>query len=164
MLNHCLLTLILDKVGFDSRVVKFFSNYLVNRKTKYFWNNFSFSIVDINIGVGWGLVLSLIFLALYLTPFLYILEKYLKNLDLKFFILSFVDNSLLIIQSKYFQTSNTCLFSIYNVVFNLFSKFSLLVEHLKTKVFHFSRSQEIFSPSSLDLSPLSGPILYSKDI
>ena len=40
-LNHCLLVLILGKTEFESRVVNFFSNYLVNRKTKYFWNNFS---------------------------------------------------------------------------------------------------------------------------
>ena len=33
--NHQLLPLILNKVGFDHKVSKFFSNYLVNRKTKY---------------------------------------------------------------------------------------------------------------------------------
>jgi len=32
-LNHHLLTLILEKAGFDPRVVKFFSNYLIGRKT-----------------------------------------------------------------------------------------------------------------------------------
>jgi len=50
-LNYCLLALILGKAGFDSKVVKFFSNYLVDRKTKYFWNNFSSSQFDINMGV-----------------------------------------------------------------------------------------------------------------
>jgi len=35
-LNYCLLALILGKIGFDSRVVNLFSNYLINRKTKYF--------------------------------------------------------------------------------------------------------------------------------
>ena len=40
-LNHQLLTLILGKVDLDSRVVKFFLNYLVGRRTQYFWNNFS---------------------------------------------------------------------------------------------------------------------------
>jgi len=34
-LNHQLLPLILNKVGFDHKVLKFFSNYLVDRKTKY---------------------------------------------------------------------------------------------------------------------------------
>jgi len=34
-LNHQVLPLILNKVGFDHKVLKFFSNYLVDRKTKY---------------------------------------------------------------------------------------------------------------------------------
>jgi len=95
-LNHCLLALILGKAGFDSRVVNFFSNYLVNRKTKYFWNNFSSYLFDVNVGVGQGLALSPILSALYLSLFLHILKECLKNLDLKFSILSFVDNGLLI--------------------------------------------------------------------
>jgi len=102
-------------------------------------------------------------LALYLALFLYILEKYLKNLDLKISILSFVNDSLLITQSKSFQTSNAHLFSSYNVAFYFLSKFGLVVEHSKTEVFHFSRSQGAFSPPPLDLSPLDGPILYPKD-
>jgi len=32
-LNYCLLPLILRKAGYDSKVVQFFSNYLVGRKT-----------------------------------------------------------------------------------------------------------------------------------
>ena len=35
-LNHHFLVLILGKVGFDLQVINFFSNYLVNKKTKYF--------------------------------------------------------------------------------------------------------------------------------
>ena len=163
LLNHWLLALILGKVGFNSWVVNFFLNYLVNRKTKYFWNNFSSSSVNVNIGVGQGSALSPILSALYLALFFHILEKYLKNLDLKISILSFVDDSLLIIQSKSFQTSNACLFCSYNIVFNLLSKFSLLVKYLKTEVFHFSRSQGVFSPFPLDLSPLGSSILYPKD-
>jgi len=40
-LNHHLLSLIFKKVGFDPKVKRFFSNYLISRKTRYFWNNFS---------------------------------------------------------------------------------------------------------------------------
>jgi len=79
-LNHCLLALILGKADFDLRVVNFFSNYLVNRRTKYFWNNFSSSSFDVNVGVGQGLALSPILSTLYLSLFLHILEKHLKNL------------------------------------------------------------------------------------
>jgi len=50
------------------------------------------------VGVGQGLALFPIVLALYLVPFLHILENCLKNLDLKFSILSFVDDSLLVAQ------------------------------------------------------------------
>ena len=74
-LNYCLLALILGKAGFDLRVVKFFLNYLVDRKTKYFWNNFSSSQFDVNIGVGQGSALSPILSASYLSLFLHILEK-----------------------------------------------------------------------------------------
>ena len=95
-LNHCLLSLILGKAGFRSKVINFFSNYLVNRKITYSWNSFSFHLFDINVGVGQGSALSSILSTLYLSPFLHILEKCLKNLHLKISILSFVDNSLLI--------------------------------------------------------------------
>jgi len=88
------------KVGLDFSVVKFFSSYLVNRKTQYVWNNFSSHFVDINVGVGQGLALSPILLALYLALFLHILEKCLKNLNLQISLLSFIDDSLLITQSK----------------------------------------------------------------
>ena len=49
-LNHQLLSLIMKKAGFDNWIVSFFTNYLVDRKTNY-----------------------------YLLPFIYILEKHLKN-------------------------------------------------------------------------------------
>ena len=163
-LNHCLLALILGKAEFNSKVVNFFSNYLINRKTNYFWNNFSSHLFNVNVGVGQGLALSPILSVLYLSPFLHILEKYLKNLDLKISILSFVDDGLLIMQSKLFQSSNTRLFSSYNVASKLLSKFSLLVEYSKTEGFYFSRSQGTFNPPPLNLSPIGSPSLIPKDI
>ena len=161
--NHYLLTLILGKAGFDLHVIKFFSNYLISRKTNYFWNNFTLSSFDVNIGVGQDLALSPILLALYLLPFLYILENHLKNLKVPISILSFVDDGLFIAQSKYFHLSNSCLFCSYNVMLNLLSKFSLIVEHSKTEVFHFNRLQESFNPPSLNLSSIGGPILCPKN-
>ena len=46
---------------------------------------------------------------------------------------------------------------------NLLDKFGLIVEHSKTEVFHFSRSQGSFNPPFLDLFPLGGPILTPKN-
>ena len=164
LLNHRLLALILGKAGFELRVVNFFSNYLVNRKTKYFWNNFSSSLFDIRIEMGQGLALSPILSALYLSLFLHILEKYSKNLDLKFSILSFVDDGLLIMQSKSFQVSNTQLFSSYNIASKLLSKFCLLVEYSKTEICHFFRSQGTFNPPPFNSSPIGSFSPIPKDI
>ena len=75
LLNYKLLTLILEKVGLNPKVTSFFANYLVKKKTSYVWNDFSSSSFEVNVGVGQGSTLSPILSALYLTPFLYILEK-----------------------------------------------------------------------------------------
>ena len=163
-LNHRFLTRIIYKVGLDNQVANFFDNYLINRKTSYKWNSFSLPIININVGVGQGSTLSLILFVLYLSSFLYILEKHLKNLKIPISIISFVDNRLLISQDKFLDVSNSWLFCSYNVVTNLLDKFSLIVEHLKTDVFHFSRLYGLFNPLPLNLSSLGGPILSPKSL
>ena len=118
---------------------------------------------DVNVGVGQGSALLSIFLALHLLLFLHILENQLKILKIPISILSFVDNGLLIAQSKSILLSNSLLFCSYNIVSNLLLKFGLIVEHSKTEVFYFTRSQSSFNPPPLDLSSIGGPILYPKD-
>jgi len=149
----------LKKVRFDNHITLFFANYLVDRKTNYFWNNFISSIFNVNVGVGQDSVLSPILLALYLSSFLYILENYLKNLKILVSIMSFVDDGFFISQSKSFNISNYHLFCSYNILTKLLEKFGLIVEHSKTEVFHLNKSQGIFNPPPLDLSPLGGFIL-----
>ena len=105
----------------------------------YFWNNFTSPLFDINVRVGQGSTLSPILSVFYLSPFLYILEKYLKNFKISISIISFIDNSLFISQSKSLHCS-------YNVMTNLFKKFGLIVEHSKTEVFYFNRSQGSLTP------------------
>ena len=95
-LNHCLLIRILQKTGLNIQVVNFFANYLIGRKTNYLWNNFSSPTFGVNVGVGQGSALSPILSALYLSLFFYILEKYLKNLNIPISIISFVDDGLFI--------------------------------------------------------------------
>jgi len=82
-------------------------NYFVDMKINYYWNNFMSSVFNVNIGVGQGSALLPILSALYLLPFIYILEKHLKNLKIPISIISFVDNDLFISQSKYFNISNS---------------------------------------------------------
>ena len=162
-LNHWLLISIILKVGLDRYIVGFFSNYLINRKTSYQWNSFLSSFFNINIGVGQGSAFSHILSALYLSLLLYILEKHLKNLKIPISIISFVDNGLFISQNKFFDISNSHLFCRYNVITNLLDKFSLIVEHSKIEVFHFSRSHGLINPLPLDLLPLGRPILSPKN-
>ena len=163
-LNHHFLTRVIHKVRLDSCVVNFFSNYLINRKTSYKWNSFLSLIFNINVGVDHESALSPILSALYLSSFLYILEKHLKNLKISISIISFVDDGLFISQNKSFNISNSYLFCSYNIITNLLDKFSLIIEHSKTKVFHFSRSQGLFNPPFLNLLSLRGSILILKSL
>ena len=162
-LNYWLLTLILGKVDLDPRVVKFFSNYLVGGRTQYFWNSFSSLFFNVNIGVNQGLALSPILSAIYLTSFLHILEKHLKILKIPISILSFVDNSLLVAQSKSFLISNSLLFYSYNIVSSLLVKFGLHIVYSKTEVFHFTRLHGSFNLPPLNLSSIGSPTLYPKN-
>ena len=162
-LNYNLLVRILKKTGFDLRVSIFFANYLVKKRISYMWNTFSSPMFDINVGVGQESTLFPILSSLYLSPFLYILEKHLKNLKIPVSILFFVNDGLIIAQNNSFEVSNSQLFCSYNVLSKLLDSFGLILEHSKTEIFHFSRSQGLFNLPPLDFSPLGGPILYPKD-
>ena len=162
-LNHNLLTTTLSKAGLEPKVSKFFADYLVQRKTNYIWNNLQSPEFEVNVDVGQGSVLSPILSALYLAPFLHILEKHLKILKIPIFMLSFVDNGLIIAQNNSIPISNSQLFCSYNVLSNLLTDFSLVIEHGKTEIFHFTRSHGEFNPPPLDLSPLGGPVLHPKN-
>jgi len=159
LLNHRLLVLILEKASLNPKVTAFFANYLVQKRTNYLWNNLSSPMFDVNVGVGQGSALSPILSTLYLSPLLYILENWLKNFKIPISILSFVDDGLFIAQNKSFDTSNSHLFCSYNVLSKLLNNFGLIIKHSKTEIFHFNRSQDVFNPPPLDLSPLGGLIL-----
>jgi len=136
----------------------------MNRKTNYFWNNFTSPICNINIGVSQGSVLSPILSALYLSPFIYIPENHLKNLKIPISIILFVDDGLFISQNKFINILNSHLFCSYNILTKLLKKFSLIVKHSKTEIFHFNRSQGVFNPPPLDLTLLGGSILWPNDL
>ena len=162
-LNHRLLILILGKVDLDLKIITYFANYLIQRNTKYLWNDLSSPRFDVNVGVSQGSVLSPILSLLYLSPLLYILENRFKNLKIPISILSFVDDGLFIAQNKSFNIFNLYLFYSFNILSKLLDSFGLVIGHSKTKIFHFNRSQGIFNPPPLDLSLLGEPILRPKD-
>ena len=162
-LNHRFLVYILEKAGLCPKVTSFFTNYLTQRSTNYIWNDLSSPSFEVNVGVSQGSALLLILSTLYLSPLLYIIEKRFKNLKLPISILSFVDDGLFIVQNKSLTVSNSHLFCSYNVLSNLLDSFGLIIKHSKTEIFHFNRLHGLFNPPPLDLSPLGGPILCSKD-
>jgi len=146
----------------NQKVLIFFKNYLVGRKTKYLWNNFLSPFCNVDVGVGQESALSPILSALYLFLIFHILEKCLQILKIPILIISFVNDSLFISQNKSILHSNMSLFCSYNIISFLFTKFGLVVEHRKTKVFYFSRLYEAFNPPPLDLTALGGSILLPK--
>jgi len=154
---------ILYKAGLEPKVATFFVNYLVQRKTNYVWNNLQSPDFEVNVGIEQESALSPILSTLYLTPFFYILEKQLLNLNISISMLSFVDDGLIITQNRTLLSSNSQLFCSYNVLLNLLSDFGLVIEYGKTEVFHFNRSHGAFNPPPLNLSSLGGPILHPKD-
>jgi len=117
----------------------------------------------VNVSVGQGSALSPILSALYLSPFLYILEKHLKNLNIPISIISFVDDGLIISQNKSIDISNSHLFCSYNILTKLLDEFGFIIKHLKTEIFHFNRLHGFFNPPTLDLSTIGGPTLCPKD-
>ena len=131
----------------------------MDRKTNYFWNNFSSPTFCVNVGVGQGSALLPILSALYLLPFIYILENCLKNLKIPISFISFIDDGLFISQSNLIDISNSCLYCSYNILSNLLEKFGLVVEYSKAEIFHFNRSHGTFNLPPLDLSPLGENVL-----
>ena len=51
-LNHQFLISILEKAGLDMKVTNFFVNYLIQRNTKYLWNDIPSPSFEVNVGVG----------------------------------------------------------------------------------------------------------------
>ena len=108
------------------------------------------------------MALSPVLSTLYLSPLFHIFEKWIKNLNILVFIFFFVDDGLFITQ-KNIVVSNLNLFCSYHIMTFILEKFSLIVEHGKTKVFYFSRLHSMFNPLLLNLSTLGGPILWPKN-
>ena len=67
--------MILDKAGFNLRISSLFSNYLIDRRTQYIWNNFISSSFRVDVGVEQDSTLSPILFAFYIALIFYIFEK-----------------------------------------------------------------------------------------
>jgi len=164
-LNHEFLSICLKKVGLTTNVVGFFNSYYSNHFTTYTWNNFLSPIFNTNVGVGQGSALSPILSAIYLTPVIKIFKKRLKTLkkNIPTDILSFVDDGLLISQKKSYSLSSSFFLCSYNIMSKILIDAGLVMEHSKTKLFHFTRAHHSPNPS-IDLSSVGGPVISPKPI
>jgi len=155
---------ILNKAGFDFKISLFFQDYIIGRKTKYHWNNFSFYYFNIDIGVRQSSALSSILLALYLSSIFHIFEKKIKkSKNSNFYHIFFIKNGLFVSQDKSLVVSNSYLFCSYYIMSFLLEQFGFVIEHGKIEVFHFSRLYKVFNSLLLNLTTLEGPILYPKE-
>ena len=139
------------------------NSYHSSHSTTYTWNGFFSPLFSTNIRVGQGSALSPIISTIYLAPIIKTFKKRYKNLKEKIptNILSFVDDSLLISQEKSYDLSFFFFFCSYNIISKIHLDSSLIMEHSKSEVFHFTRSCH-FSNSSINLTTVRGPILIPK--
>jgi len=87
--------------------------------------------------MGKGFVLSYILLVFYIASLICIFELRAQALNLSTFILSFIDDSLLISQGKIYNTTLLELYSSYRVVTDLMVCFGLVMEHDKSEIFYY---------------------------
>ena len=147
-LNYKFLSTCLKKAGLNTNIVGFFNSYHSNWSITYTWNNFSSLAFNTDVGVDQGSALSPILSAIYLAPTIKTFKRRIKNLKENILtdILSFVDDSLLISQKKSYSLSFSFLLCSYNIMSKILIDTSLVIEHSKTELFHFTRAQHPPTP------------------
>ena len=153
----------LKKTDLNTNVMGFFNSYHTGRSTSYSWNQFLSSYFNVNVEVGQGLALSFILSAIYLTLIIKTFKKRIKNLKENILtdILSFVDDSLLISQEKSYALSFFFLLCSYNIMSKILFDTSLIIEHSKTELFHFTRACHPPNPS-IDLTSVGDLVISPK--
>ncbi|RXW14339.1 hypothetical protein EST38_g11512 [Candolleomyces aberdarensis] len=154
-INHQFLLAVLKKQGFHSKVAKFFGSYLVDRFTSYAWNRDTSDPRRADVGVGQGSALSPVLSALVIAPVMKLFRM--KGAGLGCTLISYVDDGDIIVQSPEISTNCTMLYHAYGIVFDLFTRSGLALEHDKTELFHFTRARTGFDrPLDLGYAPYMG--------
>ncbi|CAA7264656.1 unnamed protein product [Cyclocybe aegerita] len=95
-------------------------------------------------GVGQGSALSPVISGLFIAPVMKLF--YIKAVPLNTMLLSFVDDGTILAQSKQLDDNNVGLHKAYKIIYLLFVAFTLVLEHDKTKLFHFSCRHDTYNP------------------
>ncbi|CAA7267575.1 unnamed protein product [Cyclocybe aegerita] len=132
-INHEMFMAVLRKQGFSPILVAFFASYLLD------------------VGVRQGSALSPVISGLFITRVMKLF--YIKAAPLNTTLLSFVDDGTILAQSKQLDDNNVGLRKAYKIIYLLFVAFTLVLEHDKTELFHFSCRRDAYNPL-LDLGYL----------
>jgi len=164
-LNHSFLSICLKKAGLNTNITGFFDSYYTGRSTSYSWNQFLSPYFNVNVGVGQGSALSSILSVIYLAPIIKTFKKRIKKLKENVLtdVLSFADDGLLISQKKSYALSSFFLLCSYNIMSKILLNAGLIIEHSKTKLFHFTRACH-FPNLFINLSFVGGPVISPKPI
>ncbi len=109
-----------------------------------------------DVGVGQGSALSPVLSALYIAPIMQLYDlRASEFLDTT--LLSYVDDGTVITQSRHLGINMTVLKSAYGILFDLFTRAGLTLEHNKTELFHFTCARNEALPSiDLGYAPYTG--------
>ncbi|CAA7263208.1 unnamed protein product [Cyclocybe aegerita] len=154
-INHEMFIAVLRKQGFLLILVDFFASYLVGHSTVYCWNIFQSDFWSVGVGVRQGSALSPVISGLFiaLVMKLFCIKAALLNMTL----LSFVDNGTILAQSKQLNDNNVGWRKAYKIIYLLFVAFTLVLEHDKTELFHFSHGHDTYNPLlDLGYAPYTG--------
>jgi hypothetical protein len=152
-INHELILSILKKQGFAPEIVVFFWSCLVGRHTQYAWDDDLSPAFPSSVGLGQGSAMSPVISALTLAPLMKEFERRVASALL----ISFVDDGTIMAQSPTLEANLPKLVQAYAVVHELTEAMGLILEHTKSKGFHFSRKHGDVNPDiDLGYTPYTG--------
>jgi hypothetical protein len=108
-----------------------------------------------DVGVGQGSALSPVLSALYIALLMKLYDREAEHLGGT--LLSYVDDGTIIAQAPDWDANCRTLKEAYGIIFRLFERFALVLEHDKSELFHFSRKHNDTNPSlDLGFAPYTG--------
>jgi len=162
-LNHKVLMVVIEKVGFPQVMGEFFQSYLTGCKTMYKWDDFMSGLFAVDIGVGQRSGLSPVLSGLYIGLVLKLFS--LDPISKKVQLLSYIGDGTVLTQSTHLAQNLPKLKAAYGVIYHLLTVLGLILEHDKSEVYHFSQARgESHPPIDLGFAPYTGNTLLESKL